>query len=199
MKEHCVYRGIQKLAMPRIGCCVDRWKWNWIKRLHLITKVFGDTDIQITIYCPSKCKTPKIHAISKVQAVEQNTPSQDSTRTKDCLLRYPSQTSMQWQKKFQYGTRPRPVWDHSSCPWTMCPSPLAWYLLIFSIVSNRTKLRDCMTNKIKRLALSTYMNLMLLYVAGVTTYLQPIKSRAHCNLCRVTRSQPTKTQTWTFH
>ncbi len=171
MKEHCVYRGIQKLAMPRTGCGVDRWKWNWIKCLHLITEVFGDTDIQITIYCPSKCKTAKVHAITRVQAVEQNTPSQDSTSTKDCLLRYPSQTSMQWQGTFQ---SPCPVWDHSSCPWTMCPSTLVWDLLIFRIVSNRIKLSDCMTNTIERLALSTYTNLML-YVAGVTTYLQPIK------------------------
>ena len=47
MKERCEDLGITKLAMPRIGCGLDRQKWSDVKPL--IEKVFADLDIEIVV------------------------------------------------------------------------------------------------------------------------------------------------------
>ncbi len=83
MKENCVSQSVQELAMSRIGCGLDRLKWHRVKCL--ITKDFGDTDIQITICYPPNCKAPKVNAITRAQAAKQvqKPPSQDTTSTSD--------------------------------------------------------------------------------------------------------------------
>lgn len=47
MKEQCEDYDIKKLAMPRIGCGLDRQNWLDVKAL--IEKVFADTDIEIMV------------------------------------------------------------------------------------------------------------------------------------------------------
>lgn len=47
MKRQCVELGIKKLAMPRIGCGLDRLDWNDVKAM--IEDVFNDTDIEILV------------------------------------------------------------------------------------------------------------------------------------------------------
>lgn len=47
MKEQCENIGINKLAMPLIGCGLDRLKWDRVKAT--IENVFADTDIEILI------------------------------------------------------------------------------------------------------------------------------------------------------
>ena len=47
MKEQCEAYDIKKLAMPRIGCGLDRQNWTDVKAL--IEKVFADTDIEIVV------------------------------------------------------------------------------------------------------------------------------------------------------
>ena len=47
MKEQCEAYDIKKLAMPRIGCGLDRQNWTDVKAL--IEKVFADTDIEIMV------------------------------------------------------------------------------------------------------------------------------------------------------
>jgi len=47
MKEQCKDHYITKLAMPRIGCGMDKRNWSDVKPL--IEKVFEDTDIEIVV------------------------------------------------------------------------------------------------------------------------------------------------------
>lgn len=47
MKEICVGENIKKVAMPKIGCGLDRLNWNDVSAL--IKKVFEDTDIEILV------------------------------------------------------------------------------------------------------------------------------------------------------
>lgn len=47
MKEQCEDNYITKLAMPRIGCGMDKRNWSDVKPL--IEKVFADTDIEIVV------------------------------------------------------------------------------------------------------------------------------------------------------
>ena len=47
MKLYCGLWKIKKLAMPRIGCGLDKLKWDKVKQI--IEKVFGDTDIEILV------------------------------------------------------------------------------------------------------------------------------------------------------
>lgn len=47
LKEQCKNFYIKKLAMPRIGCGLDKQKWEDVKPL--IEKIFADTDIEILI------------------------------------------------------------------------------------------------------------------------------------------------------
>lgn len=47
MKEDCQIRGIKKVAMPKIGCGLDKLLWDDVSAL--IKKVFDDTDIEILV------------------------------------------------------------------------------------------------------------------------------------------------------
>lgn len=47
MKEQCEEKMITKLAMPQIGCGLDKLDWNRVKEL--LEDVFGDTNIDIII------------------------------------------------------------------------------------------------------------------------------------------------------
>lgn len=47
MKEVCVGNGIKKVAMPKIGCGLDKLLWDDVSAL--IKKVFNDTDIEILV------------------------------------------------------------------------------------------------------------------------------------------------------
>lgn len=47
MKEDCEIRKINKLAMPRIGCGLDRLDWERVRRM--IQYIFADTDVEILV------------------------------------------------------------------------------------------------------------------------------------------------------
>lgn len=47
MKLYCNTFKIKKLAMPRIGCGLDRLEWNKVKQM--IEKVFANTDVEILV------------------------------------------------------------------------------------------------------------------------------------------------------
>ena len=47
MKEDCEIRGIKKIAMPMIGCGLDKLKWNDVSKI--IKEVFEDTDVEILV------------------------------------------------------------------------------------------------------------------------------------------------------
>lgn len=49
MKELCECNNVNKVAMPKIGCGLDRKQWSDVKPL--IEKVFADTDIEIVVCC----------------------------------------------------------------------------------------------------------------------------------------------------
>ena len=48
MREHCTEHGVKCLAMPRIGCGLDRLEWRKVKPK--IEEIFSGLDISITIY-----------------------------------------------------------------------------------------------------------------------------------------------------
>lgn len=48
MKRHCVSRGVTSLAMPRIGCGLDKLEWRKVSKL--IQCVFECMDIKIYVY-----------------------------------------------------------------------------------------------------------------------------------------------------
>jgi O-acetyl-ADP-ribose deacetylase (regulator of RNase III) len=48
MRDLCIKNHIHHLAMPRIGCGLDKLNWDQVSRL--IQRVFADDDIKITIY-----------------------------------------------------------------------------------------------------------------------------------------------------
>lgn len=47
MREQCEVYSIKKIAMPRIGCGLDRQKWSDVKQI--IEDVFCDADIEIVV------------------------------------------------------------------------------------------------------------------------------------------------------
>lgn len=47
MKNICLENNITKLAMPRIGCGLDRLEWSKVKLS--IEQIFNDTDIEILV------------------------------------------------------------------------------------------------------------------------------------------------------
>ncbi|XP_051736701.1 ADP-ribose glycohydrolase OARD1 [Ctenopharyngodon idella] len=48
MREHCLANGVNSISMPRIGCGLDKLKWGKVSSI--ITEVFQDTKISITVY-----------------------------------------------------------------------------------------------------------------------------------------------------
>ncbi|WP_164775384.1 macro domain-containing protein [Paenibacillus glycanilyticus] len=47
MKELCLAEGITKLAMPQIGCGLDKLQWGKVREI--ITQVFEDTEVEIIV------------------------------------------------------------------------------------------------------------------------------------------------------
>lgn len=47
MKEICLEKGIKKIAMPKIGCGLDKLQWIDVKQA--IIDTFSDTDIEILV------------------------------------------------------------------------------------------------------------------------------------------------------
>lgn len=47
MKEDCEIRGITKIAMPKIGCGLDKLKWNDVSAV--IKEVFADVNVEILV------------------------------------------------------------------------------------------------------------------------------------------------------
>lgn len=47
LKTLCIELGVKKLAMPKIGCGLDKLQWNTVKEN--IIKIFNDTDIEILV------------------------------------------------------------------------------------------------------------------------------------------------------
>ncbi|CAF3438002.1 unnamed protein product [Rotaria socialis] len=48
MRDLCIKNNVHHLAMPRIGCGLDKLNWDQVSRL--IQRVFAEDDIEITIY-----------------------------------------------------------------------------------------------------------------------------------------------------
>lgn len=48
MKAHCQENKVMRLSMPRIGCGLD--KLDWLKVSDLITQVFSDSTMTVTVY-----------------------------------------------------------------------------------------------------------------------------------------------------
>ncbi|KAM7405042.1 hypothetical protein PAMP_012333 [Pampus punctatissimus] len=48
MKSHCVKNGVTHISMPRIGCGLDRLKWERVSEI--LEQVFQHSNISITVY-----------------------------------------------------------------------------------------------------------------------------------------------------
>ncbi|XP_051947425.1 ADP-ribose glycohydrolase OARD1 isoform X2 [Xyrauchen texanus] len=48
MREHCLANGVTRISMPRIGCGLDKLKWENVSSI--ITEVFRNTKTCITVY-----------------------------------------------------------------------------------------------------------------------------------------------------
>jgi O-acetyl-ADP-ribose deacetylase (regulator of RNase III) len=48
MRDHCAEHGVKHLAMPRIGCGLDRLEWRDVRPK--IEEIFSGLDISITVY-----------------------------------------------------------------------------------------------------------------------------------------------------
>ncbi|XP_026223480.1 ADP-ribose glycohydrolase OARD1 [Anabas testudineus] len=56
MKSHCVQCEVTRISMPRIGCGLDRLKWERVSEI--LEEVFKNTNISITVYSlPEKAQT----------------------------------------------------------------------------------------------------------------------------------------------
>lgn len=47
MKQQCINMKIEKIAMPKIGCGLDRLQWPKVKEM--IIEIFNDTNIEILV------------------------------------------------------------------------------------------------------------------------------------------------------
>ncbi len=57
MKEHAVNHGVDKISMPRIGCGLDRLRWEIVAGS--INRVFAGSGIRITVYVPVGTEAPQ--------------------------------------------------------------------------------------------------------------------------------------------
>lgn len=62
MREHCLANGVNRISMPRIGCGLDRLDWENVSSI--ITDVFQNTDVCITVYLIDQSKF-KTHVVKK--------------------------------------------------------------------------------------------------------------------------------------
>lgn len=83
LRDKMIDEGIKKLAIPQIGCGLDRLNWNVVREI--IKEVFENTDIQIVVYIFETEKETKDN-FSSVKICE--TPQQeDSTFSEDDYIR----------------------------------------------------------------------------------------------------------------
>ena len=45
---HAMSNGVRKLAIPRLGCGLDKLQWDKVSKL--IDNIFSKSDIEITVY-----------------------------------------------------------------------------------------------------------------------------------------------------
>ncbi|XP_037627455.1 ADP-ribose glycohydrolase OARD1 isoform X2 [Sebastes umbrosus] len=56
MKSHCAENGVTRISIPRIGCGLDRLRWNQVSEI--LEQVFKDSNISITVYSlPKRAET----------------------------------------------------------------------------------------------------------------------------------------------
>ncbi|KAE8292978.1 O-acetyl-ADP-ribose deacetylase 1 [Larimichthys crocea] len=56
MKSHCVLNEVTRISMPRIGCGLDRLKWDRVSVI--LEQVFRHTNISVTVYSlPERAET----------------------------------------------------------------------------------------------------------------------------------------------
>ncbi|XP_077432506.1 ADP-ribose glycohydrolase OARD1 isoform X1 [Vanacampus margaritifer] len=56
MRTHCIQNGVTRISMPRIGCGLDRLKWERVSEM--LEGLFEATDIAVTVYSlPVKAET----------------------------------------------------------------------------------------------------------------------------------------------
>lgn len=67
MRDYCINNDIKKLAMPTIGCGIDRLEWNKVKKI--IDKVYINTDIEILVCFYNQSEWNKWHS-SNVEQIE---------------------------------------------------------------------------------------------------------------------------------
>ena len=48
MKQHCEEHGVKKLAMPRIGCGLDKLEWTKVREM--VKETFEKTNVEVTVY-----------------------------------------------------------------------------------------------------------------------------------------------------
>ncbi|KAL3882035.1 hypothetical protein ACJMK2_028415 [Sinanodonta woodiana] len=48
LKKHCEFANVTHLSMPRIGCGLDGLEWSKVE--HILRDIFGDININITVY-----------------------------------------------------------------------------------------------------------------------------------------------------
>ena len=48
MRQHCLHNHVQYVAMPTIGCGLDKLDWYDVREL--LVKIFRDTPVEITVY-----------------------------------------------------------------------------------------------------------------------------------------------------
>lgn len=68
MKNHCVAKNVQHLALPRIGCGLDQLEWDQVKQM--IIETFCDMPIEVHIYTlPENQSYGKQHEKSNLNAI----------------------------------------------------------------------------------------------------------------------------------
>ncbi|XP_051912820.1 ADP-ribose glycohydrolase OARD1 [Hippocampus zosterae] len=48
MRVHCIQNGVTRISMPRIGCGLDRLKWERVSEM--LEEIFEPVDISVTVY-----------------------------------------------------------------------------------------------------------------------------------------------------
>ena len=48
MREHCEKNGVTEVAMPTIGCGLDKLVWEDVR--DLLVRMFRNTKVEITVY-----------------------------------------------------------------------------------------------------------------------------------------------------
>ncbi|GLV32931.1 uncharacterized protein CBL_09007 [Carabus blaptoides fortunei] len=71
LKAHCLQNNVSKLAMPRIGCGLDKLSWQEVKEI--LNDTFQDSNIQVIVYNLSRRKYTK-------QQLDSNKDEEDFSR-----------------------------------------------------------------------------------------------------------------------